>query len=191
MNTFIITVLSSTVIAAIISGFISLQINKKELEVKLKLEQNNKWIENINKSHNDYINSTIQYMNDLMAFSLKKIDEEHIVKSLNETNKTYNVLSFFMQQSEYNLSSVRNAEKYMEKNTEILNKQREEVMKYLRNKLGISVLKEKMGEAENELGENHNRLSEKLGIMVRVQKEEMTKDIIKQPLIGNIFNLKR
>jgi len=191
MNTFIITVLSSTVIAAIISGFISLQINKKELEVKLKLEQNNKWIENINKSHNDYINSTIQYMNDLMAFSLKKIDEEHIVKSLNETNKTYNVLSFFMQQSEFNLSSVRNAEKYMEKNTEILNKQREEVMKYLRNKLGISVLKEKMGEAENELGENHNRLSEKLGIMVRVQKEEMTKDIIKQPLIGNIFNLKR
>lgn len=191
MNTFIITVLSSTVIAAIISGFISLQINKKELEVKLKLEQNNKWIENINKSHNDYINSTIQYMNDLMAFSLKKIDEEHIVKSLNETNKTYNVLSFFMQQSEYNLSSVRNAEKYMEKNTEILNKQREEVMKYLRNKLGISVLKEKMGEAENELGENHNRLSEKLGIMVRVQNEEMTKDIIKQPLIGNIFNFKR
>lgn len=191
MNTFIITVFSSTVIAAIISGFISLQINKRELEVKLKLEQSNKWIENINKSHNDYINSTIQYMNDLMAFSLKKIDEEHIVKSLNETNKTYNVLSFFMQQSEYNLSSVRNAEKYMEKNTQILNKQREEVMKYLRNNLGISVLKEKMGEAEHELGKNHNRLSEKLGIMVRVQKEEMTKDIIKQPLIGNIFNLKR
>ena len=65
MNTFIITVLSSTVIAAIISGFISLQINKKELKVKLKLEQNNKWIENINKSYNDYINSTIQYMDDL------------------------------------------------------------------------------------------------------------------------------
>jgi len=191
MNTFIITVLSSTVIAAIISGFISLQINKKELKVKLKLEQNNKWIENINKSYNDYINSTIQYMDDLMAFSIKKVDEDHVVKSLNEINKTHNVLSFFMQQSEYSLSSVKNVEEYMENNIRILNEQREEVMKFLRNKLEISVLKEKMGEAENELGENNNRLSEKLGIMVRVQNEEMTKDIIKQPLIGKIFDFKR
>src|SRR5699024_9963029 len=188
---FIITVLSSTVIAAIISGFISLQINKKELKVKLKLEQNNKWIENINKSYNDYINSTIQYMDDLMAFSIKKVDEDHVVKSLNEINKTHNVLSFFMQQSEYSLSSVKNVEEYMENNIRILNEQREEVMKFLRNKLEISVLKEKMGEAENELGENNNRLSEKLGIMVRVQNEEMTKDIIKQPLIGKIFDFKR
>ncbi|NHM91856.1 MULTISPECIES: hypothetical protein [Staphylococcus] len=107
MSEIVSWVLSSSVIAACITYIANTKIKNKELLVKIKLEEQNKWIMNVDESLKKFVGLNLDYPKDLVDYSLYKISEDEISKQMMELNKAQHSLVFYIHQLEYNQKSVK------------------------------------------------------------------------------------
>lgn len=192
MLTLIFIILSSTVISALVTGIVNSNMKRKELEVKIKLDEKNKWIANLDKKMNEHIENVNAYSGELMDYSMKKnktIDQEtekfitdSIVNRLLTVKSTHNNLIFYIYQIEYEEIEKKKVEKIIGNITDIINKQKNQVLNYTNStnsNITIQDLKKQMGKSERKLAKNTYKLSEKMGKLVRLEKMKMTDEILK------------
>ena len=182
----VITLLSSVVVSAVISGLISLLVNKKELEVKLRLDEKNKWIENVTLAHHDYIINVSSYKHDLMSFSLEEISRLNMAKSLNEVNRAYYSLTFLLYQAEYMPDEVLSIKDIIQEIEFTLDNQKKAVMEYRTGKLNRNLLEKEMHTAELKTAKFLEELSKEIASLVRNEKQKMISGIIRMKRLKKI-----
>lgn len=156
------------------TAFTNFQIKSKEIYVQTKLEEQNKWITNLNESQRNYIDAITAYNMALMRYSVNEITTFEISKKLIETNKAHNNLIFYIYQSEFSTPLIKDIEKITREITETINKQRKATLEYKVEKIKKTDLKEIASECEANIGSKNYELSEKLGILIRIEKKELT-----------------
>lgn len=195
MLTLITIILTSTVLSAIVTGIVNSNMKRKELEVKIRLDEKNKWIFNLDIKLIEHIENVNNYCGDLMEYSMtksknidKKTDKlitDKIVNRLLNVKKTHNNLIFYIYQVEYVDSQKDKVEEIIGKIVDITNDQKDKVLEYtsfenLQNrKITIDDIKKEMGKSEKQLAEYTYKLSEEMGKLIRLEKKEMTKKIFK------------
>ncbi|AMG33599.1 hypothetical protein [Staphylococcus saprophyticus] len=102
MSAILTSLISSSVVAAIITYLSNVKIKNKELIVQIKLEEQNKWIANIDKSLEKFVECNIEYLNALYEYSLDKLDDRKISEYLLSSYKAQHSLTFYINQNEYN-----------------------------------------------------------------------------------------
>lgn len=120
-----------------------------------------------------------------MNYSLFKKTDEEISFELISCNKSHNNLVFYLYQTEYNHSLVEEIIEIMDYITLATNEQREKVIDY-RNKVQNDKcsydykveLSKNMKTAEDKIGSKNYELAEKIGKLVRLEKVEITNEII-------------
>jgi len=174
MLTLITIILSSSVLAALFTSLTNLYLKRKELYVQIKLEEKNKWITDIDNGIKQYTSKVTDYNNDLMRFSKNEIDRNNIANKLILCKKAHNNLIFYIYQAEYNIERIEEIESVMEEVTDTINIQRENVIKFKNNEISYGELSDAMGISEKEIGGKTYEISEKLGVLIRLEKMELT-----------------
>lgn len=181
-----VTILTSSVISAVISSLVSWKMKNKELIVTLKLEEKNMWINNINQGIREYNSHLIDYSSSLMKYSLNEMDKNEIANKLIQCNNSKNSLIYFILQCEYAVNLRSEAIDLINEITNKVNQQKELALKGNGEKIDYQKLHEGMAKFEFDIGNLNFEFTEKLGEMVRVEKIIMTNSIIqgkKQPSI--------
>ena len=142
--------------------------------MQIKLEEQNKWITNLNDAQRNYVDAITAYNMDLMRYSVNEIKTFDISKKLIETNKAHNNLIFYIYQSEFSTSLIKDIEKITNEITDTINNQRKATLEYRVNKIEKAELKEIASECEENIGSKNYELSEKLGVLIRTEKKELT-----------------
>ncbi|MCJ0942378.1 hypothetical protein [Mammaliicoccus sciuri] len=173
-----VTILTSSVISAGISSFVSWKMKNKELIVTLKLEEKNTWINNINQAIREYNNHLTDYSSSLMKYSLNEIDKDEIANKLIQCNNSKNSLIYFILQCEYAVNLRSEAIDLINEITNKVNQQREFAVKGNSEKIDYQKLHDGMAKFEFDIGNLNFDFTEKLGEMVRVEKIIMTNNII-------------
>ena len=103
MTTFIITILTSSVLAAIISGLVNYSITTKEIRVQLNLEEKNRWYNSVNKVYPELLSASSEHMEEL--FFCIRYDEngntKNVLKALKEHENKHYTLTFLILQCSY------------------------------------------------------------------------------------------
>ncbi|RTX74378.1 hypothetical protein CD117_02940 [Mammaliicoccus sciuri] len=173
-----VTILTSSVISAGISSFVSWKMKNKELIVTLKLEEKNTWINNINQAIREYNSSLTDYSSSLMKYSLNEMDKNEIANNLIQCNNSKNSLIYFIFQCEYAVDLRSESIDLINEITNKVNEQRELAVKGNSEKIDYQKLHEGMANFELDIGKLNFKFTEKLGEMVRVEKIIMTNNII-------------
>ncbi|WP_436938294.1 hypothetical protein [Staphylococcus xylosus] len=177
------SLISSSVVAAIITYLSNTKIKNKELLVKIKLEEQNKWISNVDESLRKFVGLNLEYLKDLIDYSLNKIDEDEISKQMMELNKAQHSLVFYIHQLEYNREPVKEIMDIIQNIVEKIDSQTIAAQKF-RNSDGRKALEaiRKIGdittENEKELGDNNIELAMKIGGLVREEKKALANEVI-------------
>ncbi|MEY8603515.1 hypothetical protein AALK46_07295 [Staphylococcus nepalensis] len=183
MSEIVSWVLSSSVIVACITYIANTKIKNKELLVKIKLEEQNKWISNVDESLKKFVGLNLEYLKDLIDYSLNKLDEDEISKQMMELNKAQHSLVFYIHQLEYNQKSVKDIMDIIQNIVEKIDSQTIAAQKF-RNSEGRKDLKaiRKIGDitTENEkgIGDSNIELAMKIGGLAKEEKKDLANEVI-------------
>lgn len=167
-------ILSSSVIAALFTAFINSRIKSKELYVQIKLEEQNKWIMNVDNSLKDCLYTISIYNLELMRYSQKEITRLDISQGLIESNKAINTFLFYVYQTEFSNLSIEEIENTTKNITSAMNKQLNASIEFLNSRIDEKKLHEIATDCEKEIGENNRKLSVKTGDLIRSEKILLT-----------------
>lgn len=178
-------VLSSSVIVACITYIANTKIKNKELLVKIKLEEQNKWIRNVDESLKKFVGLNIEYLKGLTDYSWNQIDSDNLSKQLMELNKAQHSLMFYINQIEYNEKSVQEVMDIIENIVEIMENYTTAIEHFKRvNKTEkeISKMFDITGESEEKLGRANIKLGIKLGELAKEEKKSLAKEVIENKM---------
>lgn len=178
-------VLSSSVIVACITYIANTKIKNKELLVKIKLEEQNKWIRNVDESLKKFVGLNIEYLKGLIDYSWNQIDSDNLSKQLMELNKAQHSLMFYINQIEYNEKSVQEVMDIIENIVEIMDNHTTAIEHFKRvNKTEkeISKMLDITGENEEKLGRANIKLGIKLGELAKEEKKSLAKEVIENKM---------
>lgn len=190
MTTFIITILTSSVLAAIISGLVNYSIKTKEIRVQLNLEEKNRWYNSVNKVYPELLLASTEHMEKLF-FCIKYEDEntEDIVKFLKEHENKHYTLTFLILQCSYVskdeidevLRSIDNIRRILRITQNIYFKSKKQSNERLVHKW--------MRKVDGLLSLEKVKLSEKIGYLVKNEKQIMTHEITKNKMIEVVLSI--
>lgn len=192
-------VLSSSIIVACITYITNTKIKNKELLVQIKLEEQNKWVKNVDDSLKRFVELDIKYFECLIEYSLWRINENKISKQLLELNKAQQSLIFYIHQNEYNGKSSEKLMNIIESTTQIANSQREACTN-LRSKFEkennnvaweeeVNIILGITGENEEKIGQNNVKLAMELGNLVRDEKKALADEVIKSKFLKILIGI--
>ncbi|WP_436952868.1 hypothetical protein [Staphylococcus shinii] len=175
------TVLSSSVIVACITYIANTKIKNKELLVKIKLEEQNKWIKNINDSMNIFVKCNIEYFKALLDYSNNQIEPTEIPRYLLASYKAQHALVFYVNQNEFNEEKTEEIMDIIESIVHVANSQND-ISKKIKNKeieqKDIVNIEKKVEENETELGESNVKLAKKIGELAKYEKKALADEVI-------------
>ncbi|MGO3050367.1 hypothetical protein CD110_04725 [Staphylococcus casei] len=176
-------VLSSSVIVACITYIANTKIKNKELLVKIKLEEQNKWIRNVDESLKKFVELDSEYLKGLIDYSLNKIDEDEISKQIMELNKAQHSLVFYIHQLEYNKSSVEEVMDIIQNIVEKIDSQTTAAQEfrsvnYYQSEKAIKKISNITSENEKEIGDSNIELAMKIGELAKEEKKALANEVI-------------
>lgn len=185
MTTFIITILTSSVLAAIISGLVNYSIKTKEIRVQLNLEEKNRWYNSVNKVYPELLSASSEHMEEL--FFCIRDDEngntKNILKALKEHENKHYTLTFLILQCSYVpkneinevLRSIDDIRRILILTQNIYHKSKKQSNKKLIEKW--------MRKVDYCLSSEKVELSKKIGYLVKNERQIMTREITKNKMI--------
>lgn len=192
MTNFIITILTSTVLSTIISGFVNSSIKTRELRVKINLEEKNKWYISVNEIYNELLVASRKHMEILFEHTVhKKNNNEDILKALAEHDDKHSNLIFLIYQCSYVskneidevIKSIENIRRILILTQNIYHKREKQ-----KNQKLIAKWMKKVDEL---LSIEKIKLSKKIAYLIKNERKNMTDEITKnkiKEIIVSIIN---
>lgn len=194
MSEIVSWVLSSSVIVACITYIANTKIKNKELLVKIKLEEQNKWIRNVDESLKKFVGLNLDYLKALVDYSLDEINEDVISKQMMELNKAQHSVVFYIHQLEYNQKSVKEIMDIIQNIVKKIEIQTSAAQEF-RNNHGRKdlVAWRKMGdittENEKEIGSSNIELAMKIGELAKEEKKALANEVVENKVIKILIEI--
>lgn len=188
------TVLSSSVIAAIVTYIMNTKIKNKELLVQIKLEEQNKWMSNIDKSLRRFVELNLEYLKGLIDYSLGTIDNDTISKQMMELNKAQHSIIFYINQLEYNEKSVEEIMDIIQYIVEKIDKQTTVAQDFRssdtrKDSEAIKNIGNITMESEREIGVSNIKLAMELGKLVKEEKKAFANEVIENKTTKTLMKI--
>lgn len=194
MSEVVVWVLSSSVVVACITYITNTKIKNKELLVKIKLEEQNKWINNVDESLKKFVGLNLEYLKDLIDYSFNKIDEDEISKQMMELNKAQHSLVFYIHQLEYNQKSVEEIMNIIQNIVKKIESQTTATQEF-RNSDGrkdseaIRKISDITSENEKEIGNSNIELAMKVGELLKGEKKALANEVIENKFTKTLIKI--
>lgn len=185
--------LSSSVIVAFITYITNTKIKNKELIVQIKLEEQNKWINNVDESLKKFVELNLRYYKNLIDYSMRKIESDKIHKDLMELNRAQHSLYFYINQLEYNKKQIEDINEILDKIVNIIENQSslsEEIIKSNENGVSEDEAKKFLNlsrENEEKIGTENINLAVSLGEVIRNEKISLADEVMENKVIKKIL----
>ncbi|WP_323705179.1 hypothetical protein [Mammaliicoccus sciuri] len=187
--------LSSSVIVGFVTYLTNTKIKNKELIVQIKLEEQNKWINNVDESLKKFVELNLLYFKNLIDYSMRKIESDKIHKDLMELNRAQHSLYFYINQLEYNKKQIEDINEILDKIVNIMENQTslsEEIIKRKSDEDGVSEDEAKKflnlsRENEEKIGIENINLAVSLGEVIRNEKISLADEVIENKVIKKIL----
>lgn len=192
MTTFIITILTSSVLAAVISGLVNYSIKTKEIRVQINLEEKNRWYNSVNKVYPELLSASSEHMEKIFLHIKNKNKDKGIQDILNvlkeHENKHY-TLTFLIRQCSYvPQNEIDEVLRSMDDIRRILLLTQN--IYYKSKKEGNEKFVEKwMRKVEVLLSLEKIKLSKKVAYLVKNERQIMTHEITKNRMIEIVLSL--
>lgn len=182
MSVILGTVLSSSVIAAIVTYLMNIKIKNKELLVQIKLEEQNKWSSKVDESLKKFVCLNLEYSKGLIDYSLNKIGNDEISTQIMELNKSQHSLIFYINQLEYSEKSAEETMSIIQDIVKTIDTQTS-VAQCFRAKKEITdkemdKMRDTTVEIEKIIGEKNISLAIKLGKLAKEEKRALANEVI-------------
>lgn len=180
------SLISSSVVAAIITYLSNTKIKNKELLVQIKLEEQNKWISKVDESLKKFVCLNLEYSKGLIDYSLKKIGNDEISTQIMELNKSQHSLFFYINQLEYSekqseesMSIIQDIKNTIDIQTSVAQcfRAKKEITNEEMDKMRDTTV-----EIEKKIGERNLSLAIKLGKLVKEEKRALAKEVVESTL---------
>lgn len=96
-----LAILSSTVLAALVTGYINKNMKIKELKTQVNLQEKHEWIKNVDQAFDDFIKKSNRYGMALSKYSINQIDHTELSEYIFSLNSAFYKIIFYISQSEY------------------------------------------------------------------------------------------
>ncbi|MGW7972402.1 hypothetical protein BU604_10920 [Staphylococcus arlettae] len=130
MEIAIFTVLSSTVVAAIVTGIINKSLKIKELKTQVNLQENQEWIKNLDLAFEDFIEKSNKYTIALSRYLVNELDYFKLSDHIFSLNNSFYKIVFYLSQVEYSQEEVCNISSLIQSMIDENNELREKVLHY-------------------------------------------------------------
>ncbi|MGS0645942.1 hypothetical protein [Staphylococcus hominis] len=192
MTTFIITILTSSVLAAIISGLVNYSIKTKEIRVQINLEEKNRWYNSVNKVYPELLSASSEHMEKLFLHIKNKDEDKSIQDILNvlkEHENNHYTLTFLIRQCSYvPQNEIDEVLRSMDDIRRIL-LLTQNIYYKSKKKSNEELVKKWMRKVEVLLSLEKIKLSKKVAYLVKNERQIMTHEITKNRMIEIVLSL--
>lgn len=192
MTTFIITILTSSVLAAIISGLVNYSIKTKEIRVQINLEEKNRWYNSVNKVYPELLSASSEHMEKLFLHIKNKDEDKSIQDILNvlkEHENNHYTLTFLIRQCSYvPQNEIDEVLRSMDDIRRIL-LLTQNIYYKSKKKSNEELVKKWMRKVEVLLSLEKIKLSKKVAYLVKNERQIMTYEITKNRMIEIVLSL--
>ena len=192
MTTFIITILTSSVLAAIISGLVNYSIKTKEIRVQINLEEKNRWYNSVNKVYPELLSASSEHMEKLFLHIKNKDEDKSIQDILNvlkEHENNHYTLTFLIRQCSYvPQNEIDEVLRSMDDIRRIL-LLTQNIYYKSKKKSNEELVKKWMRKVEVLLSLEKIKLSKKVAYLVKNERQIMTQEITKNRMIEIVLSL--
>ncbi|MFQ3901805.1 hypothetical protein ABLV98_00900 [Staphylococcus sp. 50Mo3-1] len=195
MGVIFTSLISSSVVAAIITYLSNTKIKNKELLVQIKLEEQNKWISKVDESLKKFVCLNLEYSKGLIDYSLNKIGNDEISTQIMELNKSQHSLFFYINQLEYSEKSAEETMSIIQDIVKTIDTQTS-VAQCFRAKQEITnkemnEMKDTTVEIEKIIGERNISLAIKLGKLAKEEKRALANEVVESTLIKILLRIRK
>lgn len=192
MTTFIITILTSSVLAAIISGLVNYSIKTKEIRVQINLEEKNRWYNSVNKVYPELLSASSEHMEKLFLHIKNKDEDKSIQDILNvlkEHENNHYTLTFLIRQCSYvSQNEIDEVLRSMDDIRRIL-LLTQNIYYKSKKKSNEELVEKWMRKVEVLLSLEKIKLSKKVAYLVKNERQIMTHEITKNRMIEIVLSL--
>lgn len=192
MTTFIITILTSSVLAAIISGLVNYSIKTKEIRVQINLEEKNRWYNSVNKVYPELLSASSEHMEKLFLHIKNKDEDKSIQDILNvlkEHENNHYTLTFLIRQCSYvPQNEIDEVLRSMDDIRRIL-LLTQNIYYKSKKKSNEELVEKWMRKVEVLLSLEKIKLSKKVAYLVKNERQIMTHEITKNRMIEIVLSL--